>query len=269
MSEEDFRLSVSKTKTFLDCKKKYQYSYVLKMPKKDRDYHVFGKFCHKVLEEFHQHYIDGCLLPYNVMMSDAFKVAWAEFKSQMTPEMKKECWELIDKYLRLMTKDKNNNLTNTVLSVEKRFELPIILPSGGNLILNGAIDRVQLDADNVLHVADYKTTKNKKYLKDDFFQLLTYSYVLLQDNPTLDKIRASYILLRHDFEYLTFEFTKDDILKIKDKYVAYAEEILSETEFPAKPTALCGYCDFLDFCPEGKEKAGQITPHLVYGEVSW
>lgn len=259
---EDLRLSVSKTKTFADCKAKFKFCYVEKLPRKDWDFHVFGKFCHKVLEDFHQAYIEGCLLPYNIMMTDAFKAAWAEYKDKMTPEMKKDCWVIVDQYLRLVTKEKKNNLPANVIAVEKKFELPV----GENVILNGMIDRIQLDADNIIHVCDYKTVKNKKYIKNDFFQLLTYAYVIVSEDPTIEKVRASYILLRHDFEYITTEFTVDEIMKIKDKYLDYAKQMNTETEFKPNPTVLCNFCDYLQLCPEGKTKAFNQN---TYGEVSY
>lgn len=259
---EDLRISVSKAKTFDQCKKQFQFNYIYKLPKKDWDHHVFGKFCHLVLETFHNYYLEGCLLPYNVAMTDAFKVAWAEYKEKMTPQMKKDCWAIVDKYLRLITKDKANNYPASVIACEKRFELAV----GENIILNGAIDRIQLDADDVVHVCDYKTVKNKKYLKNDWFQLLTYAYVIVAEDPSIKKVRASYILLRHDFEYITTEFDIQQIMTIKDQYVKYAERISTETEYPPTPSALCNFCDFLEHCPAGKTKSyGQN----VYGEVNW
>lgn len=259
---EGFRLSVSKAKTYLDCKAKYKFNYILKLPKKDRDYFILGTFCHRVLEWFHQQYLDGNQDPYNVTITKAFKVAWEEYKEKMTPEMKKECWGITDKYLRLITKEKNNGLPANVINVEKRFNLNIT----ENIVLNGAIDRIQLDADNVLHLADYKSTKDKKYLKNDWFQLLTYAFVMVSEDPSIKKIRASYILLRHDFEYLTKEFDIDEILSIKNKYIDYANQMLTEKEFPANPTFLCKFCDFTENCPEGKK---MIEPSKIYGEVKW
>jgi len=175
-----------------------------------------GKFCHKVLEDFHNAYINGSSKPLNVEMGTAYKSALSEF-----------------------------------------------VP---NLILNGMIDRVQLDADNVIHVCDYKTVKNKKYLKNDFFQLLTYAYVIVNEDPSIKKVRASYILLRYDFEYITTEFEIDEILKVKDKYVEYARQMNLETEFLPNPTVLCRYCDYAPLCPEGKK---MLEPSKVYGEVTW
>lgn len=259
---DELRLSVSKTKTFLDCKAKYKFCYIEKLPRKDWDFHIFGKFCHRVLEWFHQQYINGCLLPYNVTMTDAFKVAWSEFGDKMTPEMKRDCWKIVDQYLRLVTQDKKNNLPANVIDVEKRFDFPI----SENIVLNGAIDRIQLDADNVIHVGDYKTVKNKKYLKNDFFQLLTYAYVIVREDPSIKKVRASYILLRHNFEYITTEFDVKEILAIKDQYLEYANQMVTEKDFTPNPTALCNYCDYLQECPAGKSKA---FDQQVYGEVNW
>jgi len=259
---EDFRLSVSKSKCFNLCRKQYEFSYILKFPKKERDYHTTGKFCHAVLEFFHNQYIAGCLLPYNICMADAFKYALAEYKEKMTPAMKTECWGIINDYLRSITGKKMN-----VLAMEKRFELNI----GNNVILNGAVDKISIDDDNVLHVADFKTSKSAKYLKNDWAQLLTYCYILAMEDKSLTKIRASYIMLRLNAEYITKEFELDEIMAMKDIYLGYAEQIRNEKEFAATPNNLCSFCDFLEFCVPGKEKAGQnpMNNTKIYGEVSW
>ena len=103
-------------------------------------------------------------------------------------------------------------------------------------------------------------------MKKDFFQLLTYAYVIAADDPSITKVRGSYILLRHDFEYITTEFSRKEILKVKDQYEEYAAQMLMEKEFPPNPTALCNYCDYLQSCPAGKSKA---FDQQVYGEVTW
>lgn len=258
MSDKIVKLSVSKTKTFVDCKRKFKFNYIDKLPRKTWDHHTFGTFCHQVLEDFHLEYIDGVTDPYNDVMSRAFRKAWKDYGKDMTKEMKREAWKIIDQYLRILAKEKFPN----VIACEQKFELLV----DGNILLNGMIDRVQIDDDGVIHVCDYKTTKNKKYIKNDFFQLLTYAYIMLNEDPDLKKVRASYILLRHNFEYITEEFTPDDILKIKDEYIEYAKQIRNETEFAPKPTALCNYCDFLDKCKEGMRL---VSPSLTFGEVDW
>jgi len=263
MSNQEIRLSVSKTKTFLSCKKQFHFSYILKFPKKERDYHIYGTFVHKVLENFHTIYLGGTEEPYNKAMSRSFKDAYNEFKDRITPEMKKECWDTIDKYLKIIYTDRQHSLSANVIGCEKNFSIKI----REDVVLNGMIDRIQIDQDGTLHVCDYKTTKNKKYLKNDFFQLLTYCYALLLEDPSIEKIRASYILLRHDFEYITSEFKKEDILKIKEEYIKYADQILNEKDYDPNPTVLCGWCEFLEFCESGQKMVNK--KQQKNGVIDW
>ena len=260
MSDESIRLSVSKYKCFSDCKKKFHFAYILKLPRKEATYHTVGKFVHKVLEDFHQHYMGGANTsdPFNKIMGQSFKTALGIHKSKMTQEMVDECFEMINGYLKLISKE---GLPN-ILAVEREFEFPLTEKVG----LVGMIDRIQIDPDGVLHLADYKSTKNKKYLKNDWLQLLTYAYVILQDSPDLEKIRVSYILLKHNFEYMTTEFTAEQIREIKERYIKYAQDIIGEKEYPANPTALCNFCEFQPQCEEGRTKS---FGKGIYGEIDW
>ncbi|MFW9879543.1 MAG: PD-(D/E)XK nuclease family protein, partial [Candidatus Thorarchaeota archaeon] len=59
----DITLSVSKAKTFDEaadggCKKKFKFNYLDKLPRIDQDFHVFGKFLHQILENFHRELLD-------------------------------------------------------------------------------------------------------------------------------------------------------------------------------------------------------------------
>ncbi len=257
----DFRLSVSKTKTFLQCKKQYEFVYVKKLPRKQASYHILGQLAHLVLEVFHKTYIEGSVEPYHVVMKRSWEKGVTDFKDKLTPEIRKECWDFMNKYLKYIS-NKSHHLSYKVLDVEKHFNFPI----GNNIVLNGMIDRIQLDDDNVIHVADYKTSKSTKFLQKDFFQLLTYAYILLSENPELEKIRASYIMIRHDFEYITTEFLAEEILKVQGQYLEYARQINTETEFPATTTVLCNWCEFNTLCDDYKTSPFAKN---VYGEVNW
>lgn len=232
------------------------------MPQKEHSYHTTGKFCHKVLEDFHNAYIDGSSKPLNIEMGQAWKNALAEFGEKMTPDMRKDCWDIINQYLKIVTEDKKNNRFANVIACEKNFSFNI----SENVILNGMIDRIQVDDDGIFLIADYKTTKNKRYLKEDWFQLLTYALVMLEEDPSITKIRGSYILLRHNFEYITKEFSLDEILAVKQKYIEYAEKIRSEKDYAPTTSFLCSYCSHLEHCEAGRAVA---NPVKVFGEVQW
>src|SRR5690606_7652896 len=176
---DELRLSVSKKKVFVDCKKKYKFQYIEKKPRKDWDHFTFGSFSHKVLEDFHQYYIDqqdwrAEKTPRHEIMTKSFKNAIKEFKPKLTKEMISEAYNYMCLYLTTLEQEFPH-----VLSCEEEFNLSL----GNNIKLLGFIDRVQVDDDGVLHVCDYKSSKSDKYLKNDPFQLLTYAFIMLKKDP--------------------------------------------------------------------------------------
>lgn len=258
-------LSVSKTKTFADCKAKYRFQYIQKLPKKEWEHHVFGTFCHEILENFHKMIIDGRDDKFSVIMTEAYRAALENWKEKVTKEQLVEVKSIFKIYLAKIEKQKEEGTLPNVLSVEKNFYINI----DDSVLLTGFIDRVQIDHDGMLHVADYKTTKNKKYL-NDYFQLLTYAFALCLEDPSIKRVRASYILLRHNFDPIQKEFDREEIFSIEKKYIKYAEDIRNEKIFVPKASYLCKYCDFLEECKEGKKFVDRISGGISsFGKTDW
>lgn len=257
-------LSVSKAKTFDECKARFRFCYIEKLPRKEWDFHVFGKFLHEILENFHKELLNDQSLDHNNLMSSCFKEATKNYS--LSKEHKDEAYKIIDGYLNIIKTQSKKKILPEVIAVEKDFYIDI----GHSVLLNGFIDRVQVDHDGILHVADYKTTKDKKYLTD-FFQLLTYAFVLMLEDSSINKIRASYILLRHDFEYVTKEFTRNEVMKVAEKFLNFASEINKEKLWEPSPRFLCKYCDYLDSCKEGKSflVKRNIIKLAEYGASEW
>jgi RecB family exonuclease len=243
--DTDMSLSVSKTKTFEDCKAKFKFCYIEKLPRIDRDFHIFGKYLHQVLENFHRALIEDPSkredwLP---VMEAAWDAAYNEYSDQMTGLQYKEAREIVEEYKAIL---KEEGVPN-VIAVEKPFYINL----NNKVLLNGFIDRIQIDPDGMIHVGDYKTTKDKKYLKD-FFQVMTYCYALCLEDPSIKRFRASFILLRHGFDYLTQEFTREEVISVAEKFLKAASEIEDEKLWRPNPQFLCKYCDYLDHCKSGK-----------------
>lgn len=260
-------LSVSKAKTFDDCQAKFRFSYIERLPRKTWHFHTLGSFAHRVLELFHERRLAGDESPDNDLMTVSFKDAAKEFEKDLKPSQKKLVYGMALEYLQILAKYKEEGGPE-VVGVEQKFYIDI----GGEVLLNGMIDVEQRDQDGVLHLADYKTSKSTRYLKKDFFQLLTYAYVKCVEDPELDKVRCSYVMLRHGFQHLTKEFSRAQIMKVQDKLLAYADKIKGEKLYRANPTRLCSYCDYLDSCPEGSafaERIGTKTNVSIYGSGSW
>jgi len=261
-------LSVSKAKTFDDCPAKFRFSYIEKLPRKTWSFHTLGSFAHRVLELFHESRLNGETMDDNDLMTISFNDAAKEFQKDLKPDQKKLVYEMALEYLGILAKYKEDGTGPTVIGVEQKFYIDI----DGDILLNGMIDVEQRDRDGVLHLADYKTSKSTRYLKKDFFQLLTYAYVKCVEDPELERVRCSYVMLRHGFEHLTKEFSRAEVMKVQDKLLAYGEKIRNEKLYRANPTRLCDYCDYLDSCPEGTafaERMGTKTNVSTYGAGSW
>lgn len=243
----ELTLSVSKAKTFADCAAKFKFCYIDKLPRIDRDFHIFGKFMHAILESFHKALIVDPSLKDNwqdVLNDTAWDTAYEEYSEQLTGTQYKDAKAMVKEYQELLEK--------TGLPEVTGVEDPFYILLGNRVLLNGFIDRIQLDPDGVWHVVDYKTTKDPKYLKD-VFQLLTYCYFLMLKDPSIERIRGSFILLKHKFRYLTHDFSRDEVFKVAEKFMKYAEQIEEEKLWRPNPQFLCKYCDYVESCPEGKD----------------
>lgn len=258
---ELLKLSTSKVKMFSHCAAQYKFNYIERLPKKDWEHHSFGLFLHAVLENFHMEYINGCIEPYSKTMTRIYKIVLKQYKEKLTSELKKEAYQIVEQYLQKLCTDKK--AVKNVISVEKRFNIQI----SDRIILTGSIDKVLRDDDNILWVQDYKTVKNKKYLKNDFLQLKTYAYALYTEDRTIKKIKASYVLLRHDFELISTEFNLEEIKDIENQYKEYADKINQEKLYRPNPGILCKYCDFLESCKQGQAFVNRNTQK--HGEVEW
>lgn len=256
-----FALSVSKYKTFDTCHAKYRYSYIEKLPKKEWEFQVFGKFLHEVLELFEKEIIAGYTGQDHTLMKKVFDQALANWSEKMTKEQMNECHKIMLGYLKKRNDLRLENKLPTPLAAEKQFNVDI----SRKVLINGFIDLLQQDADGVLHVADYKTSKDKRFLKKDLFQLKTYAYVMALEDPTWTKIRTSYIMLKHNFEVIAKEFTREEVLEIEDIFLKKAEDINSEKLFRPNPGPLCKYCDYSNVCPAIKKQENEDD----FGETEW
>lgn len=270
-----FWLSVSKIKVFKTCPAQYRYNYIERLPTKEKDYHIYGKFTHDILEGFHKRKIEGCDLSNEKLMNECFQSSIEQFKDKLQDKQKDEAFNTMMTYLTLLDSG-DPNLSNEVTGVEEGFWIDI----NEEVLLRGFIDRTQIDKDGVLHVADYKTAKKKRYLEKDFLQLKTYAYVKSLEYPHLDKIRCSYIMLRHDFDYITKEFTREEISDVEGTLLEYAETIQSEKLFRPETSPLCAYCDFEEICPEGqiaaqeyrerkRKREERFNTNPRWGKESW
>lgn len=251
-------VSYSKLTTYKDCPKKYKFAYMDRLPRQDKPYTVFGQFCHEILEKFHSFYIsEDDKISYENAMKKAFFQARKNWNSKLTKEQTDEAFIIMLDYINLIYSQKFPN----IVGLEKKIWAPI----DNKIVLYGFIDRIQIDEDGLLHIIDYKTTKDPKYLTDRT-QLLLYGYSLMIEDDEINNIRTSYILLKHKMKYMSEVHNKNELIATKDKIIDYWKTIESDKVFRAAPIYYkCKGCDYINSCEEGKEIIGAKT----LGKIAW
>ena len=245
------KLSVSSIDTFKNCAKKYYYRYIEKVEVEATTWNFteFGSCAHKILELFHERAnLETNPEDYSKIMKECFVEAVKEFDFSILNEM---VWspkgdkkgilylrEMMQEYLNLIRKDGMPDVIHNELAYSLKLD--------DNAIIRGYIDRIDKISDGVYKVVDYKTSKDPKYLKD--FQLLVYANAIKELFPDAEKVIGSFMLLKHDFKEVKYEFTDFDLTECMDEVMKNLDSIRVEKNWPKNPTRLCDWCDYKNIC---------------------
>lgn len=238
-------LSPSKVGTYDQCPRKYYYRYIERLPTKPWPHFRLGTFVHGALEYFHR----DRMVKTGEQATDAalMKRACEGFYKQMlkdgeAPEAPQieEARTILQAYLASLPGEGEEE--PEILALERKFTMPLADEIG----LTGIIDRLDRDPDGVLHIKDYKTNKNARYMKP--FQLNVYGLHLLERFPDTKLFRGSYIMLRMGSRHLTYEFTREDVESCRKGLIEKGQRIMEEERWITKPGRLCDWCDFKDVC---------------------
>jgi RecB family exonuclease len=237
------KLSASSMGTYEKCPKSYSYRYIEKPPieKKEWIHLEFGSCAHRVLELFHMDLCENVRTPeeYPIIMRNSFKLALKEFNVELLrPEMP-YLREILQDYLDLLKVD---GLTE-VVATELPFNFMI-----GDYMVRGIIDRIDRVSPGHYHVVDYKTSKSSKYLKD--FQLILYAIAIQEIYPDAKKISGSYCMLKHKSSLKGWEFTDEDLTRVREKILHIGTSITTDEKWEKKESFLCNWCDYKTICLE-------------------
>ena len=272
------KLSVSSMDTYKTCPKKYHFRYVEKVDIETSPQiaTAFGTCAHLILEIFHNKVNkDTPVSMYGKIMADSCREAFSsdevdgsfldqdvwypedQYKDDIIEFIKSKRGKVDNSifannkingivYLRFMMqqyldKIKTEGLPN-VMFTEKDYSFEV----KDGVRVRGFIDRVDKISDDHIHVLDYKTSKNHKYLKE--FQLLVYAKALKLMYPNVKKITGSFMLLKHGFKEISYEFTDMDLENCSNSIIKNAKNILTETKWIKKPSILCNWCDYKSIC---------------------
>ncbi len=243
-SFKDVKLSATRLKTYLSCKRKYYHKYIQKL------------YGHDIPQDVPQEYEIGNVVHLALKELYSKKSSYTDIKElqkDLEKELDKQCGKSeLDKYLISLQKKRLQKFYIQeiqrfadgfeVYSCEESFSVEY-----AGMTLLGQIDRVD-KRDNEIEVLDYKTGAYKLYNKNNFteatdFQLEFY-YLLTQSLGDVTSC-AFYDLKEVQIVPEAFLSEKLEILQshIKDLLqVEYIDFVLCEDE------SQCRYCEYAVMC---------------------
>jgi len=245
---KELRLSVSKVKTFDQCRRKYYYQYILKLPTSKNQYNALGSMVHLLLELMFKKWIAS---KYEASLPELLREAW--FESQDSEEVTEATkYAVLDDAKGYAKQYCLHYLANEVskpVQCEPKFELPIQIGPSLRIRIKGFIDRIDKIGERKYIILDYKTNGSAKYLDD--FQLGIYIAACLAGPYAGCSFDAAYILLKLNNDLKHMKNPNELYKKQVDKMVDFAikiEEAETRQIFPPKPGPLCGFCEFKMKC---------------------
>lgn len=248
---EDFgkKISYSEVNDYEGCPKKYRYKYVLKIPVPLTHNATFGSAVHATLNDFYKLVkasndgFEGFLE--KPSLEDLFRLYEKNWRSdgyesrKHEEDKKKEGYEMLEKFFNEMhTGDER------VLELEKRFKFKV-----DDVLVSGAVDRIDLLEDDGVELIDYKTGRSKKQKEVDVdIQLVIYG-IFAKEVMGYENVKASLMFLGEGIKMSTeIDEGKMEDVKKKVKDVA---GLIAGCNFEAKPSYFgCRYCDYRSVCDD-------------------
>ncbi len=204
---------------FLQCPRKFKYSYIDKLPRKNTDKTALykGLALHNILEKYPEVGTHKLTTKYQYIIDKFLKSKYIHYLKRQS------------------VKELGIGLSDTLepMSYSKKA------------MFRGYIDYFTI-IDGVMHILDYKSGKLKEHKYQDFTQLMYYAIYMFKKYTKLDTIKLSYVYIEHDV---------DNSITLKRKYLHnYTKDLLTTikeveiSEYNKTKTLLCKFCDYQDFC---------------------
>ena len=252
---EPRRLSPSQISRFERCPRSWKFRYIDNLPDPPGEAAKVGSFVHEILEKLFK-------LPKSQRLVGRIRglaaEVWAD-KSNSTSgvanlpvgdDVAPFKWAVYDSALGLW--DLEDPKTVDVVALEHHVESDI-----GGVPIRGYVDRIHRTSDGEFVVTDFKTGKwpKKSYHLERLQQVRLYALALKEE---LGGIPRRLQLLYLKTPPIVSEVFNDQKVRNTEAKVVRVAEGISGVEFEGveaapKVSGLCGWCAYLDKCPEGTE----------------
>ncbi len=255
--------SHSRLATFEDCPKRFEFRYVLKIKTDTEGIEAFvGKRVHEVLERLYLS-VERDLMPslprvifrYHKLFDEAYDSHRVRIVREGTPlvfyrNLGERC--LSDYYRRHYPFDQSETL-----GIEQRVVFS--LDGEEKYRIQGIIDRIARAPDGTIEIHDYKTGKRvpSQDELDSDRQLALYQIGLADRYPG-EPMRLVWHYLQHNRVH-TSTRTQEQLQSLRDDTGNLIDRVQAETEFKAKRSGLCDWCEYNDRCPIYPKKRSELA----------
>lgn len=250
----NIKLSATRINTFLQCKLKYKFNYIDKLPKVSNPAFKMGLACHEALEYAGKIWIDKEKLS----SKDKEKVLKKYDEVSVREGIEDHSNHLLGRELvKNRLKDFMAGAEGKVLALEQKFGFSKTqdITTKDGVPLMGAIDKTIENNEDTLLIVDYKTSTTaptSDQLRTDI-QLSIYDYVANKLYPGYKRIILSLDMLKSDmlYTYRTVEEREEFENYLKVIYDA----MIKFDPNKARPSLnmFCPWCDFKEYCDEYKK----------------
>ncbi len=265
--------SPSSINTFKQCKRKYYYNYIEKLPRLSNIHQVRGNIAHSALEDFFDITLEG-VNEENYQMK--FKAAvqalcfgqWQKYGEKLKElglNKDRERFYFEETMLMLM-----NWVSHFIDDFEKiRKEKNISIEEAFNILtpireqefrseehqVRGFVDAVKHVEDEV-HIIDYKTNANFDIKDSIKLQLAIYSLLYHEKHGQMPS-RVGVFFLRHKLKMMKVDSQLLDLAKREVELIhMHTSATEDKVDYPTTITGLCkwktGECDFYKVCDPHK-----------------
>jgi putative RecB family exonuclease len=259
-------LSPSSASSFEGCPRRWKFKYVDRLPEPPGQAALVGSFAHLVLEHLCQLQGPGRTLDAAKRLArslwDDFELDDDYLSLDLGPDdaraFRWNAWQCIAGLWEL-----EDPANVDVVSTEEKVRTTL-----GDVPFVGIIDRVD-QVNNALVVTDYKsgTLPGIRWRDDKIQQVLLYAAALWTQRGDMPRSARLIYLKQSIVDIPVTQVKIDEAVEQLSTTWADLSSACARDDFDARPGVLCGWCPFVELCPEGhaelvgREAAGKLPAH--------
>ena len=246
------RLSFTRVDVFEQCPRRFRYQYVDRLPQAPAPQLSFGSSLHATLEWLYDR--KHPVLP---SLEDTLQALYDTWDTAGYVDVDREEQLVAYEHARSIVSERHARIAQEGFRLPAAVEAWFELPFDDDIVVVGAIDRIDAHEDGSLHVIDYKTNRRARTRSQVRSSLQLAIYALATEElygraPTtvaLDFIVAGVTV--------TVPVEELDLASVPRRLAAVARRIRSGEDTPT-PNRLCDWCDFKDVCPAWTGEGGAL-----------